>query len=114
MDPGSPLRCGRDDPRFYKTQYALACGGRAHGLAPDQAHRHDPVDPRLDRLVGMMVDTGIRYEDAQREFEKRFIARIVQDSDGNLVKAAKRLGVHRNTLTRKLKELKIKARPSAS
>jgi Fis family transcriptional regulator len=68
----------------------------------------------LDKLVGMMVETGIRYEDAQREFDKRFIARVVQESDGNLVKAARRLGVHRNTLARKIKELKIKAKPSAS
>ena len=68
----------------------------------------------LDKLVGMMVETGIRYEDAQREFDKRFIARVVQECDGNLVKAARRLGVHRNTLARKIKELKIKATPSAS
>jgi DNA-binding NtrC family response regulator len=68
----------------------------------------------LDRLVGMMVETGIRYEDAQREFDKRFIARVVQEHDGNLGKAAQRLGIHRNTLTRKIKELKIKPRPPAS
>jgi Fis family transcriptional regulator len=66
----------------------------------------------LDRLVGMMVETGIRYEDAQREFDKRFITRVVQDSEGNLGKAAQRLGVHRNTLARKIKELKIRARVS--
>ncbi len=68
----------------------------------------------LDRLVGMMVETGIRYEDAQREFDKRFIARVVQENEGNLVKAALRLGVHRNTLARKIKQLKIRTRPSAS
>lgn len=68
----------------------------------------------LDRLVGMMVESGIRFEDAQREFDKRFISRVVQESDGNLGKAAQRLGVHRNTLARKIKELKIKVRPSAS
>jgi Fis family transcriptional regulator len=68
----------------------------------------------LDRLVGMMVETGIRFEDAQREFDKRFISRVVQESDGNVGKAAKRLGVHRNTLTRKIKELKIKARSAGS
>ena len=60
----------------------------------------------------MMVETGIRYEDAQREFDKRFIARVVQESNGNLGKAASRLGMHRNTLTRKIKELKIRARAS--
>ena len=63
----------------------------------------------LERLVGEMVDKGIRYDDAQREFEKRFIARVLQVHDGNLGHAAKTLGVHRNTLTRKLQDLKIKA-----
>jgi DNA-binding NtrC family response regulator len=63
----------------------------------------------LERLVGEMVDKGIRYDEAQREFEKRFISRVLQTHDGNLGKAAKTLGVHRNTLARKLHDLKIKA-----
>jgi DNA-binding NtrC family response regulator len=64
----------------------------------------------LDRLVTEMVDKGIRYQDAQQEFEKRFITRVVQTSNGNLCRAADTLGVHRNTLARKMKELKIRAR----
>ena len=64
----------------------------------------------LEKLVGEMVDKGIRFDDAQREFEKRFIARVLQSHDGNLGKAAKTLGVHRNTLTRKLQDLKIRTR----
>ena len=63
---------------------------------------------RLEQLVGEMVDKGIRYHDAQREFEKHFILRVVNNCDGNLGKAAHTLGVHRNTLTRKIQELKIK------
>jgi DNA-binding NtrC family response regulator len=68
------------------------------------------VRERLAELVGEMVDRGIRFEDARREFEKHFIARVVSKHDGNLGKAAATLGVHRNTLTRKIQELKIKAR----
>ena len=64
----------------------------------------------LDQLVAEMVEKGIRYDEAQREFEKRFISRVVQQSAGNLTRAADTLGVHRNTLTRKIKELKIRAR----
>jgi DNA-binding NtrC family response regulator len=64
----------------------------------------------LDQLVAEMVDKGIRYEDAQREFDKRFIARVIQQSAGNLTRAADTLGVHRNTLTRKMKDLKIRPR----
>ncbi|MGE3276049.1 MAG: helix-turn-helix domain-containing protein [Vicinamibacterales bacterium] len=62
----------------------------------------------LDRLVTEMVDKGIRYQDAQREFEKRFITQVVQQCDGNLGRAAGTLGVHRNTLARKMAELKLK------
>ncbi len=64
----------------------------------------------LEKLVTEMVDKGIRYNDARREFEKRFITCVVQQSDGNLSRAADTLGVHRNTLTRKIKELKIRVR----
>jgi transcriptional regulator with PAS, ATPase and Fis domain len=64
----------------------------------------------LEQLVAEMVEKGIRFEDAQREFEKRFITRVMQRSDGNLTRAADTLGVHRNTLTRKIKDLKIRAR----
>ena len=68
----------------------------------------------LEQLVSQMVERGVHYEDAQREFDRRFITTVVEKSDGNLCKAADMLGVHRNTLSRKMKELKIKARPSGS
>jgi DNA-binding NtrC family response regulator len=64
----------------------------------------------LEQLVAQMVEKGVHYEDALREFDRRFIATVVEKSDGNLCKAADALGVHRNTLSRKLKDLKIKAR----
>ena len=49
-----------------------------------------------------------------REFEKRFITRVIEKSKGNLCKVADTLGVHRNTRARKMKELKIRARNSAT
>ena len=68
----------------------------------------------LDQLVDEMVTRGVHYEDAQREFEKRFVAQVINRCDGNLTKAADALGVHRNTLARKMSTLKIKARPSGA
>lgn len=62
----------------------------------------------LEQLVTEMVDRGIRFEDAQREFDRRFITRVVHRCDGNLSKAADELGVHRNTLARKIQTLKLK------
>lgn len=63
----------------------------------------------LDQLVTEMVAKGVHYEDARREFDKRFLTSVITRSEGNLCKAADTLGVHRNTLARKIKELKIKA-----
>lgn len=63
---------------------------------------------RLEELVDEMVTGGIRFEDAQREFEKRFIARALQTAQGNLCRAAELLGIHRNTLSRKIAEYHLR------
>jgi DNA-binding NtrC family response regulator len=63
---------------------------------------------QLDRLVEEMVTRGVRFPDAQREFEHRFIARVVAETKGNLGRAATTLGIHRNTLSRKMFEHRIK------
>ena len=63
---------------------------------------------QLERLVDEMVAKGVRYEDAHREFEKKFIAHVLLKADGNLGKAADLLGMHRNTLSRKVAEYRLK------
>jgi len=69
-----------------------------------------PLHRLLDQLVNEMVARGVHYEDAKREFDKRFITKVIDNTDGNLCRAADKLGVHRNTLSRKIAELKIKAK----
>lgn len=59
---------------------------------------------QLESLVGMMVDRGILLEEAVTEFEKKFIKRVLERSNGNQCRAAKVLGIHRNTLSRKISE----------
>ena len=63
---------------------------------------------QLDRLVQEMLDKGILYDDARREFEKMFISRAIQRSKGNVGDAADLLGLHRNTVARKMGEYRIK------
>jgi Fis family transcriptional regulator len=72
-----------------------------------------PLREQLDRLVDDMVTKGVRYEDAHREFEKRFILHVLQRADGSLCKAADLLGMHRNTLSRKVTEYKLKSAAQA-
>jgi DNA-binding NtrC family response regulator len=68
------------------------------------------VREQLDSLVQQMLDRGVRYEDARREFEKVFLTRALQRSNGCVGEAAELLGIHRNTVTRKMTEYKIKSR----
>ncbi len=68
------------------------------------------ISERLERLIEDMVDKGVQFDDAVHEFEKRFIARMLDASDGSLTRTAETLGIHRNTLTRKMGTYKIKRR----
>ena len=63
---------------------------------------------QLDHLVDEMVTKGVRFEDANREFEKRFITHVLSKADGNLCRAADLLGMHRNTLSRKIAEHRLR------
>ncbi|MDE1161070.1 MAG: helix-turn-helix domain-containing protein [Acidobacteriaceae bacterium] len=61
----------------------------------------------LDNLILQMHDAGINYNDAVREFKKRYILEILSRHRGNQCKAAEELGMHRNTLSRTLAELNM-------
>ncbi|GMV23881.1 MAG: hypothetical protein AMXMBFR57_38300 [Acidimicrobiia bacterium] len=62
----------------------------------------------LDTLVQHLLDRGILFEDAQREFERLFITRALAKTNYNVCKAAKITGLHRNTLSRKISAYRIK------
>jgi DNA-binding NtrC family response regulator len=59
----------------------------------------------LDILVTQMHSSGIRYEEAVREFKKQYLREVLVAHRGNQCKAAEELGMHRNTLSRSMAEL---------
>lgn len=65
------------------------------------------VKDQLEGLVTQMVDRGILFDEAVGEFEKRFIKRVLDRTNGNQSRAAQVLGIHRNTLSRKIDEYKL-------
>ncbi|MFB3813671.1 MAG: helix-turn-helix domain-containing protein [Terriglobales bacterium] len=65
---------------------------------------------QLEALVMQMYKSGILYSEAVREFKKRFIISVLQECNGNQCKAARELGMHRNTLSRTIAELHIDMR----
>ncbi len=62
---------------------------------------------QLEALVGQMVERGILFGEAVGEFEKRFIKRVLDRVAGNQSRAAQMLGIHRNTLSRKIGQYKL-------
>ena len=62
---------------------------------------------QLESLVAEMIDRRIYLEEALNEFEKNFIQSALTKTGGNQTKAARVLGVHRNTLNRKIAQYKL-------
>ena len=62
---------------------------------------------KLDALIEEMVEKGIRLPEARREFEKRFVAQVLERHKGNVSRAAQQLRMHRNTLGKKIAEYKL-------
>lgn len=65
---------------------------------------------QLEALILQMHKSGILYSEAVREFKKRFIVAVLDENHGNQCKAARELGMHRNTLSRTITELKVDLR----
>ncbi len=58
----------------------------------------------LESLVDQMITGGILFDEAVKEFEKKFILKVVSRNNNNLSKAADELGIHRNTLSKRVGE----------
>ena len=52
-----------------------------------------------------MHSSGIRYEEAVREFKRQYLREVLISHRGNQCKAADELGMHRNTLSRTMADL---------
>jgi Fis family transcriptional regulator, factor for inversion stimulation protein len=65
------------------------------------------MNQQLETVVLQMYKAGVRCSEAVREFQKAFIRTVLKDQRGNQCKAAKKLGIHRNTLRRTIRDLDI-------
>lgn len=81
----------------HRRQYALSC---------DSTHAEElvtSIDDRLNHIIGELIGSGITLEQALDVFEAKYIAAAMHASDGNVTRASRTLGVHRNTLHNKLR-----------
>ena len=65
------------------------------------------VKRELDSLITQMHSTGVRYEEAVRQFKRQYLIEVLRAHRGNQCKAAEELGMHRNTLSRTMAELEL-------
>jgi DNA-binding NtrC family response regulator len=61
----------------------------------------------FEKLVDHLLSNGFFMEEAVEILEKTLIARAVERTGGNRSAASKLLGIHRNTLQRKLMEYEL-------
>jgi len=61
----------------------------------------------LEAVIQQLVEKGVRYDAAAQEFEKTYIHRVLERVKGNQSRAARMLGMHRNTLSRKIAEYSL-------
>ena len=64
----------------------------------------------IDELATQLLDSSFFMEEAVELLEKGMIAGALQRTERNQSEASKLLGIHRNTLQRKMTEYKIDGR----
>jgi len=72
-----------------------------------QQQRRPTIKDVLESLIDELVSKGILWQEAVSEIEKLFILRVLRESRGNVGRAAEKMGVHRNTLSKKIREYEI-------
>jgi Fis family transcriptional regulator, factor for inversion stimulation protein len=65
------------------------------------------VKEKMELLVAEMMDKRILLDEAVGELERKYIQTALSLTKGNQSKAAEVLGVHRNTLSRKISQYKL-------
>jgi DNA-binding NtrC family response regulator len=83
---------------------------------PEEIKAQDAIQtPALISNIGasgdeLSVPFTADFRDDRREFERRYITRCLEETGGNVTRAAAILGMHRQSLQHKLRELGLARR----
>lgn len=69
---------------------------------------------RLEALIDEMLDGQIMLDEALAEFEKLYIQKALARHKNNLSRTASDLGIHRNTLSKRVAGYRTQERAAAS
>ena len=62
------------------------------------------IDERLVLIINELQSVGITLEEAEGQFRAKYIAAALKRTKGNVTRAARAIGVHRNTLHNNMAE----------
>jgi DNA-binding NtrC family response regulator len=65
----------------------------------------------FERLVDYLLEGGFFLQEAVEIIERTLIARVLERTGGNCSAASKQLGIHRNTLQKKIAYFKLERKP---
>jgi DNA-binding NtrC family response regulator len=69
---------------------------------------------RLEALIDEMLDGQIMLDEALTEFEKLYIQKALARNKEHLSRTATKLGIHRNTLAKRVAAYRTQERAAAS
>ena len=69
------------------------------------------IRARLEALIDEMLDGQIMLDEALSEFEKLYIQKALSRHDEHLSRTAGALGIHRNTLAKRVASYRKQERP---
>ena len=72
-----------------------------------------PMRARLEALIDEMLDGQIMLDEALDEFEKLYIQKALARHKEHLSRTAASLGIHRNTLSKRVSTYRTQERPAA-
>jgi transcriptional regulator with PAS, ATPase and Fis domain len=73
-----------------------------------------PMRERLEALIDEMLDGQIMLDEALTEFEKLYIQKALARHKDHLSRTASTLGIHRNTLSKRVATYRTQERAAAA
>jgi DNA-binding NtrC family response regulator len=85
---------------------------RETGGAEKPAEHFQRVTPAVttEAIESLQIPYLTDFREARREFERAYIERVLNETGGNVTRAAERVGMHRQSLQQKLKDLGLTRR----
>lgn len=78
-----------------------------HSDHPLNSNERDDLHQSLSHFVGGLIRHKIDLDFARKKLDYVYISEVLRNHDGHIGRAAESMGMHRNTLSKRIKDLNI-------